>query len=174
MNLNTGVCTWDSVIPGTTINWERSDWRTALQMGSGGAGQQQTLWEPAACPGSLEGRQHPGMHQRQCNQPVKRGDCPTVLSIGAASGILCYISSSVPHNLRSMWMSLNVSREGQQRWWKGQKVCPVRRNSGPWVCLVCRKEVEQVRLTLQTACPLYSCKGGSKSIRWKTLNCSFQ
>ena len=57
--------------------------------GSGGAGQQQAPHEPAACPGSPEGKSHPGVHQTQHNQPGKRGDGPAVSSIGASSlGVL--------------------------------------------------------------------------------------
>ena len=37
------------------------------------------------CPGSQEGKRHPGVHQTQRNQPIKRGDCPAVFSVGAAS-----------------------------------------------------------------------------------------
>jgi len=37
------------------------------------------------CPGSQEGKPHPGVRQTQYNQPVKRGDYPTVLNAAAAS-----------------------------------------------------------------------------------------
>jgi len=33
---NAGFCTWDGVTPGTSINWERSGWRAALQKGTWG------------------------------------------------------------------------------------------------------------------------------------------
>lgn len=32
--------------------------------------------------GSQEGKQYPGVHQTQYNQPVKRGDYPTVFTVG--------------------------------------------------------------------------------------------
>lgn len=55
------------------------------RMGSGGAGSQQAQREPAACPGSQEGKEHFGVHLTQHGQPAKRGDSPTILSIRAAS-----------------------------------------------------------------------------------------
>lgn len=33
---------------------------------------------------------------------------------------------SGPHSLRGVQRSLNESRRGQQKWWKGLKACPVR------------------------------------------------
>ena len=53
--------------------------------GSGGAGRQQVQYESAVCSGSQEGKPHPGVHQTQHNQPIKRGDYPTGHSVGAAS-----------------------------------------------------------------------------------------
>ena len=54
--------------------------------GPGGAGWQQAQYASAVCPGSQEGKPlHPGVHQTQHNQPVKRGDCPAVFSTGSAS-----------------------------------------------------------------------------------------
>lgn len=85
MNPNTGVCTWDSVIAGTTINSERSDWRAALQEGSGVLVHSRLYVSQQCALAAEAGRRHPGVHQRQCNQPVKRTCYPTVLSIGAAS-----------------------------------------------------------------------------------------
>ena len=34
---------------------------------------------------ALAAKMHPGVHQTQYNQPVKRGDYPAVFSVGAAS-----------------------------------------------------------------------------------------
>jgi len=53
--------------------------------GSGGAGGQQAQEEPAVCPGSQEGKPSWGGHQPQHEEMVKRGDCPAVFRIGAAS-----------------------------------------------------------------------------------------
>ena len=53
--------------------------------GSGGAGQQQAQHESAACPGSQEGKSHPGVHPAQHNQQIRRGDYPAVFNAGAAS-----------------------------------------------------------------------------------------
>lgn len=39
----------------------------------------------SVCPGSQEGKPHPGGQQAQDNQPVKRQDSPAVSSVGAAS-----------------------------------------------------------------------------------------
>jgi len=53
---------------------------------AGGAGWQQAQCEPAAGPGSREGKPlHPGVHQTQPSQPVKKGDCSAIFSVGAAS-----------------------------------------------------------------------------------------
>jgi len=53
--------------------------------GSGGAGQHQAQQESAGCPGSPEAKPLPGVHQTEHNHPVRRGNHPTVFSIGTAS-----------------------------------------------------------------------------------------
>jgi len=53
--------------------------------GSVGAGRQQAQYEPAVCPGSYEGKLHPGVLQTQHNQLVKRADYLAVFSVGAGS-----------------------------------------------------------------------------------------
>jgi len=72
-------------MPVTGTNFERSGWREALQKGIWGAGQQQAPQEPAASPGSPEGKPHPGVHQTQHNRPVRRGDRPPAFSTEVAS-----------------------------------------------------------------------------------------
>lgn len=60
--------------------------------GFGIAGRQQAQYGAAVCPGSQESKPHPGGHQTQYKQPVKRGDYPTAFSVGTASpGILCAV-----------------------------------------------------------------------------------
>ena len=80
------LCTWDRVTLNTSLNWESSSWRAALQKGMWGCrltgGSRRVS---SVCPGSQEGKPHPGVQQTQHNQPVKRGDCPAVFSIGVAS-----------------------------------------------------------------------------------------
>ena len=55
---------------GTIINWERSGWRAALQKGIWGCWLTAAQYGSAACRGSQEGKQHPGVHQTQRNQPA--------------------------------------------------------------------------------------------------------
>ena len=61
-------CPWDAINLGTSISRERSVCRAALQKGSEGAGWQQLRVISSACPGSQEGKPHPGVHQTQHHQ----------------------------------------------------------------------------------------------------------
>jgi len=54
--------------------------------------EQQAPRESAVCPGSQEGKPHPGVHHTQCNQLIQRGDYPAIFSVGVGSpGVLCAV-----------------------------------------------------------------------------------
>jgi len=70
---------------GRSINWQRSGWGAALQKVIWGCWFTAGLMGVSSVPGSWEAKPHPGMHQTQHNQPVKRQDHLSVFSIAEAS-----------------------------------------------------------------------------------------
>lgn len=90
-------------MPGTRINWQRSGLGAALpsqwpevtagcEAGAGpdegqcrGARGLSERHGSAASPGSQEGKHHPGLHQTDINQLIKRGDCAAIFNICVAS-----------------------------------------------------------------------------------------
>ena len=91
MRTTAGFFIWDGVNSGTNVNCEGSGWRAALQKGIWVCLLTVAQYESAVCPGSQEGKPHPGVHQTQSNQPVKRGVYPAVFTVGSASSlwVLC-------------------------------------------------------------------------------------
>ena len=135
---NAEFCPWDGVTPGTSINWERSGWRAALQKGIWGCrstadsiGASSVSWQPGgqtASWGASNTAEAAG--EKRWLSCCLQGWCSLTLSTVCSSG---------PHNLRRMWRSLNASRGWQQSWWKGWKACLMKSSWGPWVCLVWRE-----------------------------------
>lgn len=58
----------------------RKQHRSPCWRGPGARVSQQTRQEPAACPGSREAHQHPGLYEQEPNQPTKGSDHPTLTS----------------------------------------------------------------------------------------------
>jgi len=71
-----------------------------------GAGGQQAQQESAGCPGSQVGKPHPGVHQIQYSQPVRRGDYPAVFSLGVASSRVLYavLGPTIQEGCEGPWM----------------------------------------------------------------------
>lgn len=117
---------------GTSINGERSGWKAALWERIWRCWLKQAQYYSAMCPGSqqskLDNTAWSVGQQRWLSQCILHW-CILTLSTMRNYG---------PHNLRGMWISLNVSRGGQQRC-KVWKTCPVRSGWGRWAFLVWRK-----------------------------------
>lgn len=71
-------CLNKHVVLGISVNWERSAWRAALSGAIWECRSAAAQCEPTVCPGCLEAKPHPGVHQTQHNQLVRRAECPVV------------------------------------------------------------------------------------------------
>lgn len=80
MKFNTGFCTYDDETLLTSMNQEKSGWRSVLQWGYGSDDWQQANCEPLVCQGSQEAKLRPG--QTQSSQMVKKGDDSAIFSTG--------------------------------------------------------------------------------------------
>lgn len=66
-------------------NWERGDWSAPLQKGTG-------VLVDGKINRSQQDKMHHGVQQALSKEPVKRGECPTVFSVCAASSaVLCAV-----------------------------------------------------------------------------------
>jgi len=72
-------------MPGTSKSQERSGWRAALQKGIWGCCMTSGSTGTSSVPRQPRGKLHPGVHQTQRNQTVKRSDYPVAFSTGVAS-----------------------------------------------------------------------------------------
>ena len=85
--------------------------------GPGGAGWQQAPQEPSLCPGSPEGKLHSGARQTQHNQPVRRGNCLTVFSVGAASAweLCAVLGPTIWEGCEGLWMRPEKVKKAGER-----------------------------------------------------------
>lgn len=72
--------------------------------GPGGAGGHQAEPEPAVCPCSKEGQQHPGLHLAKCCQQVSRGDPSSLCS--SSETTLCAGEEEAQGDLISVYKDL--------------------------------------------------------------------
>lgn len=117
---NAGLCTWNGVKPGTSVNWEDSTWRAALPKGIWGcclaAGARLTpgSQESAMCTSSQERKPHPRVQPTQCELPIKRGIiinfvcvCVCYRMFFSWYGIFCLLLIFTMSPLFSVWRQVH-------------------------------------------------------------------
>lgn len=112
---NAIFCTYE-VMLGTTINWDKSGWRSSparkdmwVLLGSRlDTGQQ------SVSPVSLEGKRH-GVHQTLHDQLGKRGDCPTVLRVGLPGALHAVLGPTIWEGCGDPWIHPEEGNKVEER-----------------------------------------------------------
>lgn len=119
------LCCLDGAIPQWSTDWKTCSWQAALLKGR--AGWQQLSVSQECVPWKSQG------HLTSWGAP-NTSPAHQERRLSCSVGVLTH-----PEYLGRMWMSLNMSREGQPSWWKGWKECLLMSGWELWACLFWRK-----------------------------------